>query len=176
MKRTIALLILTAILIMFCSCTGQHESASSHMEVWLRNARLDAEETPQELYQKALAEDTLVIYSSSTRIMDVKDSFEKQYPGLTVSVQDTRSVDLVDILEQNFNEGDYNCDIMVCSDSNGEISQNLVPAGIVYKYTPYDIADKIRPENDPVTLPLVGEIELAFFNTEVYDSAPINNW
>ena len=146
------------------------------MDVWLRNSRLDAQETPQELYRKALEEDTLVIYSSSTRIMDVKDSFEKQYPGLTVSVQDIRSVDLVDVLEQKFNDGEYDCDIMVCSDGNGEVSQNLVPAGILYKYTPYDLADKIRPENAPVTLPLVGEIELAFYNTEVYDSPPINNW
>ncbi len=176
MRKAIAILLLTTTLILFCSCAGQRHSTSPDMDVWLRNSRLDAQETPQELYRKALEEDTLVIYSSSTRIMDVKDSFEKQYPGLTVSVQDIRSVDLVDVLEQKFNDGEYDCDIMVCSDGNGEVSQNLVPAGILYKYTPYDLADKIRPENAPVTLPLVGEIELAFYNTEVYDSPPINNW
>jgi iron(III) transport system substrate-binding protein len=146
------------------------------MEIWLQNVHLDAEETPEELYEKALSEGTLVIYSSSTRVMDVKDSFEEQYPGLTVYVQDTRSVDLINALKQNIESGDYSCDIMICSDDNGLISQDLVPAGIVYKYEPYDIADQIRPENDTVTLPLVAEIEMAFYNSEMYDSAPINNW
>ena len=32
-------------------------------ETWLEEARLNDEQTPQELYEKALGEDTLVIYS-----------------------------------------------------------------------------------------------------------------
>ena len=176
MKTTTAILTLAMILILLCSCAGQRESAKPDMEIWLQNAHLDAEETPEELYEKALTEGTLIIYSSSTRVMDVKDSFEKQYPGLTVYVQDTRSVDLVNEVTQNFEHGDYKYDIVICSDDNGQISQNLMPAGVVYKYAPYDIADKIRPENDMAILPLVTEIELAFYNTEVYDAPPISNW
>lgn len=176
MKKAFMILSLTAIFILISSCAPKQEAINSDMETWLMNAHLDAEETPEELYEKALAEDTLVIYSSSTRIMDVKDSFEAQYPGLTVYIKDTRSVDLVDVLKQEFLDGNYNCDIVLCSDDNGVISQELIPEGIVYKYVPYDIADKIRPENDTATLPLVAEIEMAFYNTEVYDAPPVKNW
>lgn len=176
MKKAIRILSLASVFILLCSCTGKPASDHPEMARWLSNAHLDAEETPQELYEKALLENTLVIYSSSTRVMDVKASFEAQYPGLTVYVQDIRSVDLVDNLTRNHVNGDYSCDVVICSDDNGQISQNLIPAGIVYKYTPYDIADKIRPENDPATLPLVAEVELAFYNSQVYDSPPINNW
>lgn len=176
MKKAIRILSLAAVFILLCSCTGKPASDQSEMARWLSNAHLDAEETPQELYEKALLENTLVIYSSSSRVMDVKASFEAQYPGLTVYVQDIRSVDLVENLTRNHESADYSCDVVICSDDNGQISQNLIPAGIVYKYAPYDIADKIRPENDPATLPLVAEVELAFYNSQVYDSAPINNW
>ncbi len=176
MKRAIALLSLAAILILICSCAVQRDSTSSDMETWLEDAHLGAEETPEALYEKALTEDTLVIYSSSTRVMDVKDSFEAQYPGLTVYIKDSRSVDLVNELKTDFENRDYICDIVLCSDDNGIISQELIPEGIVYKYVPYDIADKIRPENDMAILPLVAEIEMVFYNTEVYDAPPINNW
>lgn len=176
MKQAIAILSLAAILILICSCAVQQGSTSSYMEAWLEDAHLDAAETPEELYEKALTENTLVIYSSSTRVMDVKDSFEAQYPGLTVYIKDTRSVDLVNELKTDFENRDYICDIVLCSDDNGIISQELIPEGIVYKYVPYDIADKIRPENDTATLPLVAEIEMAFYNTKVYSAPPVNNW
>ncbi len=176
MNKAFIILSLAAIFILISSCAPKQEAINSDMETWLMNAHLDAEETTEELYEKALAEDTLVIYSSSTRVMDVKDSFEAQYPGLTVYVKDTRSVDLVDVLKQEFLDGNYNCDIVLCSDDNGVISQELIPEGIVYKYVPYDIAAKIRPENDTATLPLVAEIEMAFYNTEAYDAPPVKNW
>lgn len=176
MKKAYLILSLAAILFLISSCAPKQQAINSEMETWLLNAHLDAKDTPEELYEKALTEDTLVIYSSSTRVMDVKDSFEKQYPGLTVYVQDTRSVDLVDVLKQEFLDGQYHCDIVLCSDDNGVISQELIPEGIVYKYVPYDIADKIRPENDTAILPMVEEIEMAFYNSEVYSAPPVNNW
>jgi len=176
MKKAFGLLSLTAILILISSCSGQQEIPNDDMGAWLMNAHLNAEETPEELYEKALTEDTLIVYSSSTRVMDVKDSFETHYPGLTVYIKDTRSVDLIDVLKQEFDAGKYHCDIVLCSDDNGLISQELIPKGILYKYVPYDIADKIRPENDTATLPLVAEIEMAFYNTEVYNAPPISNW
>lgn len=53
-------------------------------------------ETPEELYEAALKEDTLVVYSTTTRIYKVKESFEAAYPGLTVEVYDTRAHDMVE--------------------------------------------------------------------------------
>ena len=52
--------------------------------------------TPEELYEMALKEDTLVVYTVSTRVVDTKEAFEKAYPGLFVEVRDLRSPNLIE--------------------------------------------------------------------------------
>ena len=148
---------------------------SRDMESWLQAANLNAEETPKELYKKALSEETLVVYSNSTRIMDVKESFEKQYPGLTVYVEDIRSVNLIETLYRNYQNKDYLCDIVFCDD-NGVMSQDLVPKGIIFKYIPYDMEENLIAQSKQELLPVVIELQQPFYNSEIYDSPPIHNW
>ncbi len=178
MKKTLVSLILIALLLFLTACSESEAKTKkgAEMERWLSTANLDAEETPEELYKKALAEDTLVVYSISSRVMDVKKSFEKQYPGLTVYVNDLRSADERALLEKNFENADYECDVVICDNNDGYISEELVSRGIVYKYIPYDIKDKIEPENDQEILSLVVEIMQLFYNDETYDAPPLDNW
>ena len=49
-------------------------------DAWLAGAALDKEETADELYEKALKEDVLVVYTVSTRATRTKEAFEKLYP------------------------------------------------------------------------------------------------
>ncbi|WP_027400533.1 ABC transporter substrate-binding protein [Anaerovorax odorimutans] len=187
MKKAIILLVITITVLSITSCAKHNNTIdtaasldtknqlSEEMESWLKNAKLDAKENPEELYQKALSEDTLIIYSNSTRIMDVKKSFEKQYPGLTVYIEDIRSVDLLNTLSRKFAAKEYACDIVFCDD-NGDLSQKLLPNGAVFNYMPYDIAKKIPSANMQPLLPIVIELQQIFYNSEVYDSPPIHNW
>ena len=187
MKKALILILVILLLISGTSCSARTDSgqdpASSESEIqmdpdmkdWLKTANLDESESPKELYQKALKEDTLIVYSNSTRIMDVKKSFEKQYPGLTVYVEDVRSVDLIDTLLRNFDKKDYRCDIIFCDD-DGILTQKFLPRGIIFKYVPHDIGKNILPGKDQDLLPVVIELQQAFYNSEVYDAPPIHSW
>lgn len=187
MKKLILFLSLSLLFMIGTACTKQNApdqtaaSAktathfSSEIETWLKKANLAAAETPDQLYQKALSEDTLVIYSNSTRIMNVKTSFEKQYPGLTVYVEDIRSVDLLDRLTNNFLAKETPCDIVFCDD-NGLLSQELLPKGAVFTYVPYDMIKNIPSLDEQPLLPVVIELQQAFYNPKVYNAPPIHNW
>ena len=176
MKKTIIFIILAALFFCLFSCSKNEGSDGTDMELWLNSAQLDAVETPEELYEKALAEDTLLAYSISSRVMDVKASFEEQYPGLTVYVYDVRSSDEAEMLESNFKSRDFDCDVVICDDNDGYISENLIQRGIVYKYVPSDFADRITSENNQNVLSLTGEVLQAFYNSDVHNSPPVHNW
>lgn len=168
---------LWAALLLLGACSGQKPTPQqSDMALWLEKAGLEAEETPEELYAAALKEGTLVIYSDTTRIFDVKDSFEHNYPGLTVEVQDIRQSDIHKVLEENYRNSQYACDIAICTDSDTELSNNLIPRGILYKYTPYDMADKLLPGHDDLQLEFLGEAVQLFYNDEIYGQPPLSNW
>ncbi len=129
--------------------------------------------TPEELYALALEEDTLVIYSTTTRMYDVKDSFEKQYPGLTVELHDIRAFDLVEMMKKT----DYAfCDIIVSSDDDGSLTAELYNNGIIHKYVPYDMKHSLKEEEGNGLLAFVGEAEQLFYNTEIFETSPIQNW
>ncbi len=151
-------------------------TAPSAQTQWETNAALDATETPDALYQKALQEDTLVVYSVTTRIYDVKDSFEAQYPGLTVEVYDMRAYDMVDALLAEYESGAVVCDVVICSDDVGQLTGELLPQGVIYKYLPDDIAAFITEEANKELLYFVGEAEQLFYNNRVHETCPIDNW
>lgn len=175
MKKICYMCLVFGILCTLCACNNI-KIESNDMDKWLKNAELSKKETPRELYEKALKEDTLVIYSESTRVMDVKKSFEEKYTGLTVLVYDMRSTDLAAKLMSNNESRNYNCDIVLCSDNNGEISKKFLPKGIVAKYVPYDMKDKFYPDCNQDILTLMGEVEQVFYNPEVNKEVPIYNW
>lgn len=176
MKKRILAALCAGLMLLTACAANRTAPQQKDMQQWLKTAKLDAEETPEELYAAALKEDTLVIYSISTRMMDVKKTFEERYPGLTVEVQDIRAGDLVEKLRDNYANRRYDCDIAVFTDSDAVISQDLVPGGLLYKYTPYDIAPKLYPENNTDKLEFLGEVIQIFYNDEVYDAPPVTNW
>ena len=177
MKKSLAILLTSALLACLFGCGGPAApTAEQELAAWLEQARLDAQETPRQLYEAALREDTLVVYSTTTRIYQVKESFEAAYPGLTVEVYDTRAHDMVEALRLAYENREWNCDVIICSDDNGSLTQELLPLRIVNKYVPYDIAPALREEANRELLYFVGECEQLFYNAEVYDESPVKNW
>lgn len=143
---------------------------------WLLEANLDARETPEELYQAALEEDVLRVYSNTTRMLEVKKTFEARYPGLVVDVVDIRGSDMLELLTKAHKEGESICDVMVCADNNGIISRELIPSGVVVKYAPWDLEEKILPMNNRDSLEFYNEAVVLFYNGEAHSRPPVDNW
>lgn len=174
-KRMIALCILLMIGMTGCGNKNQDNQRTREMEQWVEEANLTGKESAEELYQAALGEDTLVIYSVSSRVFDVKESFEKEYPGLTVEVKDIRGQDLVNMLLTNYEEGNFDCDLVLCSDSDGSLQKKLLEPGLIYTYIPWDIESHMKEEHTEDALDIVGELLMLFYNENVFDESPIRN-
>lgn len=155
---------------------GCTQAPGGEADPWLQNAGLDARETPEQLYQAALGEGTLTIYSNTTRIYDTQVAFEAAYPGLVTDVQFVRASDLITLLEENAGTGQPLCDVVICSDNNAVISSQMVPQGLLHKYVPWDIADKILPQHNTQVLDFMVEGGLLFYNSEVHNAPPVTNW
>lgn len=174
MKRILCLLMT---LVFLSACSGESlTSREEYLNAWYEETDFSGTETAEELYAAALEEDTLVVYSITTRIYDVVESFEAKYPGLTVEVYDTRAEDLLETLQEAYDKEDWFCDIVICSDDNGKQSTELVPIKMVNKYVPADIAPYILPECNGELLNFVAEAEQLFYNPTVYETCPIDNW
>jgi len=174
MKRLVILILVIAITL--SGCTKPPAVTEDPLGEWLANVDLIKQETPSELYTAALKEDTLVVYTVSTRLWDVASSFENQYPGLRVRVEHIRADDIYVAIAENIKTGNYDCDIVLSTDGWGILTNELLPKGIVVKYTPWDIADNILPGNNEETLMLVGEAGMLFYNDTYYTKSPVENW
>lgn len=176
-KRRWVLILLLLHVIMMAGC-GENEKNNKQaekMEKWKEEANLSGKESAEELYQAASEEDTLVIYSVSSRVFEVKESFEKEYPGLTVEIKDVRGEDIVNMLQDNYEKENYACDLVICSDCNGSLNRQLLEPGILYSYIPPDIAPKMKEGHADNELVFVGEALIFFYNETVFDEQPIQN-
>ncbi|MCL2060705.1 MAG: hypothetical protein FWH01_16900 [Oscillospiraceae bacterium] len=150
--------------------------APGSLSDWYAALDLDAQDTPQTLYAAAQNEDMLVVYSTSTRMMDVAKSFERNYPGLLAYVEHIREGELFDKLNLNYESGDFACDVICSADGKGILENEFLPKLIAVKYTPYDIKSKILPGNDDAKLMLAGEATVFSYNAQYYQSPPVGNW
>ena len=172
--KRIAVLLL--IMLVLASCAVRPSEPQNPLIQWLEDAKLDARETPEELYAAALKEDTLVVYSTSTRMMDTAKSFEKHYTGLTVKVEDIREGELYDMLQNNYETENFDCDVICSADGRGILTNEFLPKMLAVKYVPYDISNKILPGNNEDTLMLAGEAPMLQYNDVYYPQPPVSNW
>ncbi len=177
MKRVYAGLVLICLLLVTsCNESAKEISQSMDMTEWLEKAGLNHEETREELYRLALSENTLVVYSNSSRVFDVKRSFEAEYPGLTVEIADIRSDDIVRKLQDNYKSRNYVCDVVINSDNDASLTYDLLHKGMIYQYVPWDIKDKVWEDHRKDHLMFMGEAQMLFYNTEIYEKCPVSNW
>ncbi|WP_248924650.1 ABC transporter substrate-binding protein [Paenibacillus hamazuiensis] len=153
---------------------GQPAKASA----WAEKAGLNKTEKPEELYAKAKEEGKVVIYSQSSRISDVKDSFEAKYPGVKVEAYNISSVDMLEKLVREHGAGVYNADVVFAKDVGGSFTMELLKKGIVHSYKPSDITDKMTEPYKTQVEGLVPYLEARgiFYNTDAYPAPPISNW
>jgi iron(III) transport system substrate-binding protein len=169
-------LILTFLIVTLSFCGCEAKDTNEGIIVWEKEANLTAHETPEQLYAAALNEETLVVYSTSTRMLDVAASFQKQYPGLTVRVVDIREDEMYAKLREDFEGGSIMCDVVCSADGRGVMVNEFIPQGVVYKYAPFDIADKMIDTGEDALLMLVSEASMLYYNDTYSDAPPVTNW
>lgn len=142
---------------------------------WMAYADLGREFNEEDLYAKALKEDILIVYTVSTRAAETKDSFEKKYPGLYVEVRDLRSPNLIEAVEENYNKGLSECDVVICNDNSGDFKSRLVDTGIVVPFVPSDIKPHLKTGMSGGMVSFVNEAEMLFYNSAKFSECPISN-
>lgn len=159
------------LLIFMIACAKENDNLNSKSEIVTPNPY----ESVDELYEKALTEDVLIVYTVSTRITKVKEAFEKEYPGLFVEVRDLRSPDLIRAVKEDYEEQKNECDVVLCNDNSGDFKQALVDTQIVIGYIPEDIAVNMKDGFVSNTVTFVDEAELLFYSNQVFSDCPIEN-
>lgn len=168
--------VLIILILVLTGCAKQSGDASENA-AWEAAVGLDAKETAAELYEAAKSEDVLKIYTVSSRVFDVVESFQKQYPGLLVEATYYRAEEIKEKLHESKTSGQYDCDLIFTTNGDGNLTEDLIPSHLAYKYIPYDIEDKMRTGGSDEYVSILLEVPLLAYNTEVYgEEAPISNW
>jgi iron(III) transport system substrate-binding protein len=178
--------IITAALLLGCGGQGGAKPAASAsagadqitVSEWARNNKMDVyTETPDELYELAKKEGTVVLYSISSRCVRVAESFMRRYPGITVEAYDISTNELNEKITREYAAGVRNADLIHIKDQDGTIYQEKVLPGIFINYYPADICAHIDPQYRKFAMPLYIELNQWFYNKEYYpNGSPIDSW
>ncbi len=135
-------------------------------------------QTVDELYELAKQEGTVVLYSISSRCVQVKESFEAQYPGVICDAYDISTNELLEKITREYESGVRNADVIHCKDQDGALYIEKVATGIFHNYYPDDIVKTISNQNYlTYAMPLYIELNQWFYNYETYpDGPPVDSW
>ncbi len=130
----------------------------------------------------AKKEGKVVVYSNSSRIADVKKSFETAYPGITVDGYDISTVDLLTKLKKEFDGGIYNADVAFVGDPSTQLNEMLyAPTKIMWTFVPDVLfenakaADVIeQSDRDPLLIHHYS-ISVWMYNNENTKTPPLKN-
>lgn len=177
MKRTGRFLVLTVTAILALSLVPATLFAAPKTQAaWIAAAALDAPDTVEQLYAAAKKEGKVVLYSMSSRTKTTKVEFEKKYPGVTLEVYDIRNTEIFEKIEREHSAGIFNADVIFVKDSDGTMTNNFSKTGVVFAYIPKDIGTKLDEEYKFPGLAIYTEMKVVFYNTEVWQKAPIDSW
>lgn len=187
-KRSASVLAASIVLVIGSGCekideteSSEQSSAASSTEVvsnWAEEVGLGLDETSEELYQKALDEEggKVTIYSISGRMARVKESFEKDYPGMVLEVYDINSNDLSTKLKTEYDANIRTADVIHSKEQTGEYVKNFFDKGILHNYQPESIFGNVDEEYTKDVTPLYVESDWWFYNESVYSEVPVSNW
>lgn len=103
--------------------------------------------TAEELLPLAQAEGSVTVFSLSSRIAQVKTSFEEMYPGITVNAVDLNSTRQIARLQAEQRAGIYAIDVLYLSETP-IVYRDLLPEGMVEAYVPErvkaDVPESLR--------------------------------
>jgi iron(III) transport system substrate-binding protein len=151
----------------------------AEMDAWMKEAQLGPYQSSPEdwdaVIQKAKQEGEVIVYSSSSRIAKVADSFMAIYPEIKVTSFDLGSVQTVEktVREQNANL--FNADIITTGGS-GQVIHEMLNKHMMVNYVPEHYKDRIPVENRDPLLVRVNEAMVFLYNGEAHpDGQPATN-
>ncbi|MGE5623667.1 MAG: ABC transporter substrate-binding protein [Methanocella sp.] len=154
---------------------------SATVLVWLLVASLfvplaaSAATAEAALVQAAKAEGKVVVYAYSSRIADVKRSFEAAYPGITVEASDMKAYEVIEKIGREADAGVRNADVILTSDE-GSLVNDLLKRKVVTNYVPADLVPVIpQPLRSPLLVMFI-QFNVPFYNTKLYSAPPIDSW
>ncbi|MEX2374194.1 MAG: ABC transporter substrate-binding protein, partial [Dehalococcoidia bacterium] len=131
--------------------------------------------SPEELYEMALDEGQVTVWSLSSRIAQVEVAFEEQYPGIDLIGLDINSTNQIARLIAEQNAGINAVDVLYMSEAPTVFGE-LVPDGRLIRYLPPRIEGQIAED---LTQPLVTHrlsSRALMYNEAAYpDGSPITN-
>ena len=155
---------------------GETASDVSPEEQWAIDNGLYEDESMEELYEKALAEGgEVVVYTISSRLEQIKPMFEEDYPGMTLTPYDISSGELLEKFSREYEAGIKTADIIHSKEQVGQYLIEYFQPGILHNYQPESIYGT-TDDSYMFLSPLLFELNLWFYNTEVYDECPITSW
>ncbi|RKX88800.1 MAG: iron ABC transporter substrate-binding protein [Spirochaetes bacterium] len=185
MKKTQKILVLCLIIglaagsFAFTSCSQKIAGTdySPEMDTWAQKAQLgkyDKKQDWDEIIALAKEEGEVIIYSSSSRMAAVGNSFNKIYPDIKVTSHDLGSVKTFEKTVGEQEAGIFNADIITTGGS-GNFIYDLIANNRVVNFVPSMFADRIAKENKEPALVRIMEAIVFMYNTEVNDAPPITN-
>lgn len=176
--KIISILIILFAIISVAGCEKIDKEAELELLNWAEEVGLDKDESSKTLYRRALEEEggKVVIYSISSRMTRIKESFERDYPGMTLEVYDINANDLSTKLKTEYNAGIRTADVVHSKEQTGDYVNNFFNQGILHNYQPKSIFKNVNPQYLEELTPLYIESDWWFYNDKVYSQAPIDNW
>ncbi len=167
--RVLALVLTLALLAAPVALAGEKETA------WATENGLYLDESMEALYEKAKAEGSLVIYTISSRTAKVANSFKQAYPGIEVEVKDISASTLKEQYVTEYEANIRNVDILHSKEVTGDYIKEIFPEGWLHSYRPASIFGNVDASYSAYA-PLLIELNIWFYNTEVYDTCPFTSW
>lgn len=120
----------------------------------------------------AIEEGSLVLYTDSSSLSRVADTWAKLYPDITLIFNDNEDISV--ILEAEQKAGNVFGDIWYSSDG-AYIVGEMLPYQYVWNFVPDTLAGRISPEYSEPLLAYQFEPTILAYNSELNDSCPITN-
>ncbi len=115
------------------------KAASAEVDAWLKAAQLGkyapAKQDWAAIEAAARKEGKVVVYANSSRIADVKATFEKKYPGIILEGSDLGGDDVLLKVREEQKAGAFTADVWFSS-SAGEVVGDLLPKQQLWPFVP----------------------------------------
>jgi iron(III) transport system substrate-binding protein len=155
---------------------GQQEAAAPATQ----EPTVMEEEDWDAIYAAGQNEGKVVIYSLSSRIFDVVESFKAQYPGVDIEASDMTGVDQIEKLTREQAAGIYNVDVLFLANYPTLINE-LLPDGLIVNYVPETLVDgtpavDVIPKEfrEPLLVHSL-ESKVTFYNFQTYPDPPVDS-
>jgi len=157
-------------------------------EAWLKAAQLGPYQPAQEdwdaIYQAAVQEGKVVLYSLSSRYPDMVEAFKAAFPGIEVEAYDMTGNEQIEKLTREQAAGIYNVDVLFLSNET-TVTMELLPQHLVWNYVPdtlfgEDLEHFVATRDviaEQFLNPLVHSFEskVVFYNFEAYPTCPLQS-